>query len=424
MKDDKPTFKVIDSPTGKGKTTALINMINKGITEDKKYLIVTPYLDEVERICSKTNCREPIGISGSKRDDIKRLLVDGYNVCCTHALFELFDEETRDILLNNGYRYTLIIDEEPQVVRAVVGTTCKRNNENPSIIEMFAKKDYDVMISNGLISIDPTTKFITWNYDNPYNSTPDDNGIFDSFRQLTEIGDLYTITNNATVIAFTKPDIWKWFDDVYISSYRVRYGYFYSYCRLYNLGVEWYHIIDNGDIALGEKLELPLGLHRIRVYNDTKYLLPYTLSKTWYNNNHKDKKAIDQVKTKFRGYLRYHIKKLKAKDMFWTVFKAYSDTIKGKDISIKRFVQCNKRATNDYKDCTIVGVLCDRYPLTMLETFFNSRGITIDRNEYTLNELIQFIWRSNIRDNSSDKDIHVYIPHKRMRDLFSRWLSI
>lgn len=415
------TFKVIDSPTGKGKTNALINMINRETKDTKRFLIVTPYLDEVVRICSQTDCRQPIG---KKRDDIKRLLVDGHNICCTHALCDLFDDDTKGILLNNGYSYTLIVDEEPQIVKGIIGSRCKRNKDNPAIIEKFAQKDYEMMLRNGLITLAETNKLITWNYDNWYNSSKfNDNGIFDSFRKLTESADLYSSNNDTTVIAFTKPDIWNWFESVYVSSYRVKYGYFYSYCQFYNLEVEWYHINSIGEIVLGYNLERPTGLNRIKLYDGMKYNLSYTLSRTWYDNNVKYKKPIESVKSAFRGYLRYHIKGFKANDLLWTVFKDYKELIQGKEISGKRWLPCNKKATNDYKDCTIVAVLCDRYPDTNLTIFFNRYGIKLDNKQYRLNELIQFIWRSNIRDSDSDKDINVYIPHKGMRELFANWLT-
>lgn len=422
--NETKTFKVIDSPTGKGKTNALINMINRETTDTKRFLIITPYNDEVNRICSKTDCRQPIATSERKRDNIKKLLVDGYNVCCTHALCDLFDDETKDILLNNGYNYTLIVDEEPQIVKGVIGNKCKRNQDNPSIIEKFAQKDYEMMLRNGLITLAETNKFITWNYDNWYNSSKfNDNGIFDSFRKLTESADLYSFNNDKTVIALTKPDIWNWFDSVYISSYRVKYGYFYCYCQFYNLEVEWYHINNIGEITLGYNLEPPLGLHRIKLYEGMKYNLSYTLTRHWYNLNANDKIAIESVKSAFRGYLRYHIKGFKTNDLLWTVFKDYKGLVQGKEVSGKRWLPCNKKATNDYKDCTIVAVLCDRYPDLNLTRFFDHHGIKLDNDQYRLNELIQFVWRSNIRDSNSNKDVNVYIPLKGMRELFSHWLT-
>ena len=40
-------------------------------------------------------------------------------------------------------------------------------------------------------------------------------------------------------------------------------------------------------------------------------------------------------------------------------------------------------------------------------------------DEYALSEMIQWIWRSAIRDG---KEIWVYIPSRRMRELLKKWL--
>ena len=41
-------FKIIDMPMGMGKTTGLINYMNSN--PQKKYMFITPFLDEVQRI--------------------------------------------------------------------------------------------------------------------------------------------------------------------------------------------------------------------------------------------------------------------------------------------------------------------------------------------------------------------------------------
>ena len=44
----------------------------------------------------------------------------------------------------------------------------------------------------------------------------------------------------------------------------------------------------------------------------------------------------------------------------------------------------------------------------------------IDENKYALSEMIQWIWRSAIRNG---EDIYIYIPSRRMRDLLLEWLN-
>ena len=56
----------------------------------------------------------------------------------------------------------------------------------------------------------------------------------------------------------------------------------------------------------------------------------------------------------------------------------------------------------------------------MIEQFFVAHGVAIDEDTWALSELIQWTFRSAIREN---KPINIYIPSKRMRDLFIDWLK-
>lgn len=44
----------------------------------------------------------------------------------------------------------------------------------------------------------------------------------------------------------------------------------------------------------------------------------------------------------------------------------------------------------------------------------------VDEDAYALSEMLQWIWRSSIRDG---KPINIYIPSKRMRTLLMNWLE-
>ena len=48
------------------------------------------------------------------------------------------------------------------------------------------------------------------------------------------------------------------------------------------------------------------------------------------------------------------------------------------------------------------------------------KGVNIDEDEWALSELIQWLFRSCIREQ---KDINIYIPSKRMRSLLIKWLK-
>lgn len=101
----------------------------------------------------------------------------------------------------------------------------------------------------------------------------------------------------------------------------------------------------------------------------------------------------------------------------WTTFKNSRNYLKGKGYS-KCFVSLNAKGTNDYRNCRGLAYLINLYPSTDLINFFKSYGIYINKDLYALSEMLQWIWRSRIRDN---KQIDIYIPSKRMRDLLYRW---
>ena len=109
----------------------------------------------------------------------------------------------------------------------------------------------------------------------------------------------------------------------------------------------------------------------------------------------------------------------KAKENLWTTFKEYKKQLQGKGYT-NSFVPISIRATNDYRETTAVAYLANRYMVPTLKHFFEKSGIEVDEESFALSELIQFVYRSAIRD---DKPITVYIPSKRMRDLFVDWLS-
>ena len=69
---------VVDAICGAGKSTSLINMINETNDNNVKYLYITPFLSEVERIkisCYKKHFKEPRIIKNrNKLMSIKELL--------------------------------------------------------------------------------------------------------------------------------------------------------------------------------------------------------------------------------------------------------------------------------------------------------------------------------------------------------------
>lgn len=86
----------------------------------------------------------------------------------------------------------------------------------------------------------------------------------------------------------------------------------------------------------------------------------------------------------------------------------------------KGFIACNLRASNKFKSRTAIAYPVNRYISPVFIRFFENNGVTVDEDGFALSEMLQFIWRSAIRDN---KEINIYIPSSRMRNLLVGWIN-
>ena len=62
----------------------------------------------------------------------------------------------------------------------------------------------------------------------------------------------------------------------------------------------------------------------------------------------------------------------------------------------------------------------NRYPCFYFKNFFIKHNINVDEDGFATSEMLQFIWRSAIREG---KEIWVYIPSYRMRHLLIDWIN-
>lgn len=52
--------------------------------------------------------------------------------------------------------------------------------------------------------------------------------------------------------------------------------------------------------------------------------------------------------------------------------------------------------------------------------FMKQHGVEFDDDRYALSTMVQWLWRSAVRNG---KEINVYIPSKRMRNLLIEWMD-
>ena len=110
--------KVCDTIMGAGKTESAITLMNQD--KESRYVFITPYLDEVERIkrsCSGRKFKDPQSKGKGKLENLHYLLSMRDNITSTHALFESYNDETISLIQDGGYK--LILDEVFQAVQTI-----------------------------------------------------------------------------------------------------------------------------------------------------------------------------------------------------------------------------------------------------------------------------------------------------------------
>jgi len=408
---------IVDSICGSGKTQWAITAMQNSPC-DKPYMYITPFLSEVARIKHSVTSRtfyepHPYNTYGSKYKDFESLLVQGKNIVTTHSLFTNVQLDMLNLIRCN--EYTLILDEVMDVL------------DNYYI----TKKDWD-MLYNTYFTIEEHTNRIVWT-DANYRGKHED------LMHLSLANSIYLHSRTAkdtntdkTLLVWTFPiNIFTAFAEVYILTYMYAGQLQRYYFDMYNTPYTFKNV--QGEYPSHFELcEYTLQSDQVNMYKSLIELYEgelntlgneqYSLSKAWltrglYNGR------VDLLKKHAYNYFRNIVGTPSTLNM-WTTLKgveAHKDIIRlalsGKGYS-KGFIPCVSRATNDYSHKTTLAYLLNRY-LSPLDTgFFEDKGITIDENTWALSELLQWIFRSCLRNK---KKIHLYLPSLRMRNLLKNW---
>ena len=391
---------VVDAICGEGKSTSLINFINDKKNVNKKFLYITPFLTEIERIkqeCPDRNFKSP-ECRGAKIYDIKKLLAKGENIVSSHALFKRFDEETIDLALLNDY--ILIMDEVADVI------------ELPDI----STYDLDTLLEK-YVEVGEKGK-LNW-------VAKDYEGKFEYYKKQCELNSLYLYSYSSKskpILLWMFPiSVFEAFEEVFILTYLFKsqiqkyyydyYGFEYKYWYIKN-----YHLTEEY-----QKYDLSKYKDLINICEHEKLNAIgnniNSLSVGWYQRN-QDNIIMKILKSNCQNYFKNIVNTPSDLNM-WTTFKEWKGLIKGKGYT-KGFVSLSMRATNLYINKTSIAYLSNRYLNPLIKNFFISYGININEDEYALSELLQFLFRSRIR---KCEKINLYIPSIRMRNILKKWLS-
>jgi len=395
---------VCDMIMGAGKTESAITRMREDT--GSRYVFITPYLAEVERIkesCAERSFYDPKNFGCRKLDDLHDKLAHGCNIASTHALFHTYNDTTIRLLREGGYK--LILDEVTKVYENLEASP----------------QDIRLLRSNGVIEVDDGDGRVRWT-DDAYD------GKFNELRDTVRTGHV-TLYQDCMMLWTFPIEVFEAFCEVTILTYLFdaqpqKYYFDINGVRVRKIGTTY----ERGEYRF---CDVPVMPEYVKTLRDKIHVLDdrrlnaigdadTALSVSWYDRAAKSrgKENIKQLKNNLTNVFKHRYASATSKNL-WTTFKDYQDALKGKGYT-SGFLSWNTRATNAYRERDHLAFCVNNYFNPVLGNFYRAHGVEVREDQWALGEMIQWIWRSAIRDG---REIWIYVPSRRMRTLLTDWLD-
>lgn len=429
MTNKKDRIIVVDAPPGDGKTSWAISNMNKN--PNTRYMYVTPFLKENDRIleaCPDLKFVKPDvkGGRGRKSDHLLKLIRNGDNISTTHALFRALSDDA--ILELKNSNYTLILDETFEVLDMFdlwgkdfgnAGDDFKRKITLEEIESLRQSKYIDI--------VDGKVLWVGGNLHKHW-----------LLKSMCERGLIYFV--HGTVVWAFPPDAFheSVFDKIYVLTHLFDYQMQSSYYKYFDIPYKKVSVSidENNEYVLSEysgdksKEWKRQVLENIEIISSDKindignpYMSPdgrlsfSTMSKTWYERYAENR--YDELRNNLNNFYKNKVSS-KSSDRMWTIFDEMKPNAKTQMVHPKNWIPLNSRATNEHREKRHLAYLVNRYPHPYHMAFFSKEGSELNKDEFAISELTQWIWRSAIREN---KKIILYIPSYRMRNMLISFLN-
>lgn len=422
---------IIDEMCGTGKTHAMIQWMKKN--PQVRYLYISPLLSEIEeRIyteCDELNFMYPVATPNkSKGEHLLELLQEGHNIAFTHNLYGRLDK--RHIEAIKAMQYTLLVDEEVSMIEPLVSLSDEGYDCG------YTNNDLKYLYNDGKLSVDKEDfGRLVWEWED-YSF----DAKYTRLRSMCDLGMLYcadskqdsktgdTVDEIHSLVLQLPLKLLEACKRVILISYMFRGSVMDSFLKL--KGVD---VVDFDKDAEGVSLRYSTA----EVINQIKSLITFVetkstkkigrkrLSYTWYQKEF-DRTSAKEIAAAIRSVgLQCGAK---WDEVMWTLpkiraFKSRRDapTVEPKGYSANNcFVFCAARATNKYSHKSTLVHAVQRHPNVTVQKYLQHHNIEINCDSFALSELIQWIWRSQIRDM---KPINICILSNYMDKLFKDWLN-
>ena len=401
-------IKVCDAIMGSGKSQSAITYMNEH--PERKFVYITPYLEEAARIrngCPSLEFVEPSDklaqFSFSKLEHTRHLLSVGDNITTTHAAFRSYTPDMVESI--SKHEYILIVDEAVDVFQEAKydegdvellregGYVELKNGVNVCTGKEYTgsrlRDMFEMLRCSNLINVDDDGRGVNFYY----WAIPKD--ILESFSEVIVLTYLF------------ESQEFKYFLDIF--------GFDYKYIGIRHENSD-YRFVDEPEYVPAYVCDLR---NKVRVFNNAKLndvgRNQHALSVNWLRTHAAERTAL---KNHLYNFI-HNYNRCTSNDVMWSTFSGSVNALKGKGFS-KQNVVFNMKASNEYRHKTVLGYCVNIFVSPQKIRFFEKFGIDYDVDGYALSTMIQWIWRSAIRDG---KEIDIYIPSRRMRELLVKWID-
>lgn len=400
---------IVDQPCGYGKTTEMIQSLNA----DELFLVVVPLKSEVRReldSVASLGFEEPLEEMTSdrtKKSALIHLVSQRKSIVTTHKLYNEIGYLCSLGLLDE---YHVIIDAVPEVV-TTLATISKRSAE-----EFYLSTGYLSQDGTGLCST-------TQKWEEKKREVSDT--LNPKIMASAEGGNLYLTPQGTFIMALPEMLFYRC-SSLTVLTYKSEGCYFRKY--LDRIGVEYdvhqseeheklfrekarnlinfadASALQNVNFTYAKQIEIKEGskickkvCSALKNVRQRQFCAtPLTdIMVTSAKKNWRDNKAFKKGQLKLQGFA------------------------KSTGLGRVHWVANQTRGTNDYANCSHLIYLYDKHPQPPIAQWLNASTKAFSE-AYALTELIQWVWRSRIRQN---EPITLYLPSPRMKRLMLDWLN-
>ena len=414
---------IYDSVMGSGKTTHIIKLLNSLL---KPFIVCLERQSEVDRLAQ--NIAGAVALSDLKKmypsktmlELLKECLAQKKSIITTHQLMALWDNTVKTYVQEYGYE--LYLDETLSGILEPM---------------QISKQDVSKLIEEGKLVVNTQGVLDKVEVVKPFSDR------YQKHEQTIRNKDCY-LGSSGTLIEAPKSDLFTSFSKVTVLTYLFEDSLMKSYFRLHDIKYRL-SSIHEGKATSYIKPDGAMFAGNITIYegnqngqrNDSSY------SKGWYAREANQKKAMRQLRQvsekiglsklsiayTTHGCLKdtFHHPSFSNRVINRKYHRSGRKNLSPEELKLVTLLPQNMRGSNDFAHKKYMAYMCNTYmkpPVLNLlrdSCMFDAEEINRIQDNYALSQLIQWLWRGCIRNG---EHMHVYIPSKRMRNLFKAWLGV